>query len=111
MPKTKEGGAMARELLLSAIREILGIITLDQKNKEKPNLTELVYGVFDENVEETIGASKREFCERMEKSKWVEVGYFGEAVVTPQGGKVLEKIEAGEDTEEILAEWESCKEK
>ena len=102
---------MAKMLLLSAIREVLGIITLDQKNKENPNLTDLVYGVFDKNVEETIGASKKEFCERVEKSRWVEVGYYGEAKVTPEGANVLDKIEAGEDLEKILAEWESCLEK
>jgi hypothetical protein len=102
---------MARELLLSAIKEILGIITLDHKNEEQPNLTELVYGIFDQNVVEAIGISKKEFCERMEKSRWVEVGYYGEAKVTPEGANVLEKIEAGEDLERILTEWNSCLEK
>ena len=102
---------MAKELLLSAIKEILGIITLDQKNEENPNLTELVYGVFDKNVEATIGFGKKEFCERIEKSKWVEVGYYGEAKVTSEGANVLDKIEAGEDLEDILAQWRDCLDK
>ena len=102
---------MEKDLLLSAIKEILGIITHDQKNEEKPNLMELVFGVFDKDVEATIGFSKKEFCERVEKSRWVEVGYYGEAKVTPEGANVLDKIEAGEDLEKILAEWESCLEK
>lgn len=102
---------MAKELLLSAIKEILGIITLDQMNEDNPNLMELVFGVFDKDVEEAIGFSKNEFCERIEKSKWVEVGYYGEAMVTPKGANVLDKIEAGEDLENIIAEWDSCLEK
>ena len=96
---------MAKELLLSAIKEILGIITLNQKNEESPNLTELVYEIFDKNVEETIGASKREFCERMEQLKWVRVGDRGESLITPEGKEVLENIEAGADLENILSKW------
>ena len=92
---------MAKELLLSAIKEILSIITL-----ESPNLTELVYGIFDKNVEDTVGASKKDFCERMERLKWVKIGDRGESLITPEGEEVLEKIEAGEDLEDIFAKWE-----
>jgi hypothetical protein len=106
-----QGGAMAKMLLLSAIREVLGIISHEKMTKEIPNLTDLVYGVFDKNVEEAIGVSKSEFCKRMEMSKWVEVGYYGEAKVTPEGANILDQIEAGEDLEKVIAEWESCLEK
>jgi hypothetical protein len=102
---------MSKELLLSAIKEILGIISLENKNEDDPNLTELVYGIFDQDVEETIGFSKKEFCERIEKSRWVEVGYYGEAKVTPEGANVLDKIESGEDLEKIIAQWKNCLEK
>ncbi len=99
---------MARELLLSAIENVLAELVHDRKEGRSQNLTNLVFEMLGKNTEFTIKLSKGEFCERMEKCKWVKVGVRGEAIVTPEGEAVLEKIEVGEDLENILSEWDGC---
>ncbi|MBW1811783.1 MAG: hypothetical protein JRJ87_26585 [Deltaproteobacteria bacterium] len=97
---------MSKKMKLAVIEVILKELLYRQSKGRKTILIDIVYGAIKAELEETVGTTRKELCERFEKRKWVKVGAHGDAIVTPEGVVILEKIEMNEDLDRVIAEWE-----
>ena len=97
---------MSKKMQLAVIEMILKELLYGQSMKQKTNLIDFVYEIINAELEETVGTTRKEFCERLEKKRWVKVGALGNAVVTPEGLEILERIEMHEDLDGVIDEWE-----